>query len=331
MPLLTNIKECVIKINKVIKGDNKTYNALIERAIKIRKLRKFYKSSNEEKKLPKQKMLVYMADGKCMHGGNTDRLRAMASAFYFAKKHNLIFKIFHTSPFDLNEIFTPSKYDWSIDADSISYNNKQSKPVLLYRDDFDNNIALENQIDNEHFQFHLYSNVDSLENNFGELFNELFSPAYALKKELDIFENLSNEKYISISFRFQNLLGDFKEWKFKELKNDSDKKKLCGDALACIKNLFEKTQKRILVTADSPHFLEMAKALDYVVTVPGKSLHIDYNKSNDVKDYIKSFVEFILISRASHIYFYQNKKFKTYPSNFPQYAAKLANKTCEFI
>ena len=59
------------------------------------------------------------------------------------------------------------------------------------------------------------------------------------------------------------------------------------------------SQNKILVTADSPTFLAEAAKLPNVVTVKGESVHIDFNSSKNAADYLKSFTEFFLISRAT--------------------------------
>lgn len=324
-----NIKEKFIAFSRIVLGDDKTHDKLIERGIEIRGFKKFYSEENKAIELPERQTLIYMADGKYMHGGPTDRIRAMVSAYDFAQKHNLDFKINHTSPINLNEILEPNNYDWQIKPENISYNASQAKPLLLYRDDFDNTRALERQLDH-HRQFHLYSCVDTIGNEFGLLFNELFKPSRELEKALDNYKDALNEDYISISFRLQNLLGDYTEWKFKSLESDAQKKELMERALQAIEDVSGKNNAaKILVTADSPLFLEQASHLQNVVTVKGKSIHIDFNSSQDAQDYLKPFVEFLLISKAKKIYLYHNKKYNTYLSNFPKYAAKLGNANFE--
>lgn len=320
-----NIKEKIIAVSRHLLGDEKTYDRLIDRGIEIRGFRKFYSEENASVSLPERKSLIYMADGKYMHGGPTDRIRAMVSAYDFALKHGFDFKINHSSPVNLENFLVSNKYDWTIDASDISYNSKQSKPLFLYREDFDNVTALERQLD-EHRQFHLYSCVDTVQEDFSKLFSELFKPSKELATALEPYEEILNEPYISVSFRLQNLLGDYTEWKFQPLGNEKQKKELIDSALDAIKTIAKANDvKKILVTADSPLFLEQAKLLENVVTVNGKSIHIDFNSSQKISDYIKPFIEFLLISKSKKVYLYHNKKYNTYMSNFPKYAAKLGD------
>lgn len=328
------LKEVVIRIARCILGENRVHDYLIRRGIELRHLNDGYESHEErhnlEERRASQQALVFMADGKWMHGGLTDRLRGMTSAYKFAKEHHLDFKIFHTSPFLLQEIMQPNKVDWAIGETEISHDSAVAKPVLLYREDFENVSALERQLDASHEQFHLYSCIDTVNEKFPEYFNELFKPSPILEKELEQYSELLGASYTAISFRFQNKLGDFKEFTFKELK-EADKQELMNAALDALKREVTNSREKILVTADSPTFLAEAKKLQNVVTVQGKSIHIDFNSSKNATDYLKAFTEFFLISKAAKAKLYRNRKYETYPSNFPKYAALLGNVPYEIM
>ncbi len=334
------LKEALIYIARFLIGEAKTHDYLIRRGLRVRHLSKYYnKSQNtnvpeEISRCSKKKQtLVYMADGKWMHGGLTDRLRGMVSAWKFAKEHDLNFKIFHSSPIFLEKIFAPAKIDWPISEKDLQWDSSFSKPVLLYREDFENTHVLERQLDSWHKQFHLYSCIDSVGDEFPDLFNELFTPSDMLLNELDKYRNLHPKSYGAISFRMQNLLGDFPEGKFGELSSDKDKESLMTSAIKALNHVIQEHPEweKVLVTADSPKLLAQASKLSKVVTVSGKSVHIDFNNSKTEQDYLKAFVEFILISKAEKAFLYCNRKFKTYPSNFPKYAAKLGNIPFELI
>jgi hypothetical protein len=337
-------KEVVIRMARRILGEERVHDRLIERGIKLRHLQDGYAECAESREESESRdggesrqTLIFMADGKWMHGGLTDRLRGMASAYKFATEHNLDFKIFHTSPFLLQEILQPNKVDWIIDEHEISHNCEIAKPVLLYREDFNNDSALERQLDSRHKQFHLYSCVDTVGEEFPKYFNELFKPSPLLENELTHYSELLGESYTAISFRFQNKLGDFKEFTFKEL-SEKGKRKLLNAAMKMLNTAPETTSggtmpkcEAILVTADSPTFLAEAEKMPNVVTVKGKSIHIDFNSSKNATDYLKAFTEFFLISRASNAKLYRNHKYKTYPSNFPRYAAMLGHVPYEIV
>jgi len=342
-------KEIVIHIARHVFGEKRVHDYLIQRGIELRHLREGYAENNHhverreagtaKTKNFNRQTLIFMVDGKWMHGGLTDRLRGMASAYKFATEHHLDFKIYHTSPFLLQEILQQNKTNWIIGESEISKECTKAKPVLLYREDFDNDSALERQLDATHEQFHLYSCVDTLGEKFPEYFNTLFKPSPLLEKELAYYNELLGTNYTSISFRFQNMLGDFKEFTFKELPS-AGKQELLDNALKALKNeITEASQTpqitqgtpKILVTADSPTFLEQAAKFPNVVIVKGTSIHIDFNSSKNATDYLKAFTEFFLISKAAKAKLYRNRKYKTYPSNFPKYAAKLGHVPYEIM
>ena len=342
-------KEVFIRTARRVFGEKRVHDYLIKRGIKLRHLNEGYENSDtcsevynvseNHEDCENRQTLIFMADGKWMHGGLTDRLRGMTSAYKFAKEHNLDFKIFHTSPFGLQEILQPNKVNWIIGENEISHNCEIAKPVLLYREDFNNDSALERQLDSNHKQFHLYSCVDTVGKEFPIYFNELFKPSLILEQELAHYGKLLGESYTAISFRFQNKLGDFKEFTFKEL-SEKGKRKLSNAAMNVLKKetphpvgheKSDTTLRKTLVTADSPTFLAEAEKLPNVVTVKGKSIHIDFNGSKNATDYQKAFTEFFLISRASKAKLYRNRKFKTYPSNFPKYASLLGNVPYEIV
>jgi len=324
-------KEIVIRVARFFFGEKRTHDYLIRRGIELRKLKNGYTDNSEKKdktastNAPKtnRQQLIFMADGKWMHGGLTDRLRGMASAYNFAVEHHLDFKIYHVSPIKLQDILVPNKVNWLISEAEIARETSIAKPVLLYREDFDNDSALERQLDTTHTQFHLYSCIDTLGEKFPERFRELFKPSPLLSQELEHYGSLLGTGYKSYSFRFQNKLGDFREFTFKEI-STAEKKELLDAAINALKKEACNTDK-ILVTADSPTFLAEASKIRNVVVVKGTSVHIDFNSSSKTTDYLKAFTEFFLISKASKAELYQNKKFRTYPSNFPKYAALLGN------
>ena len=320
------INEVFIRALRILCGNDKTHIFLLKRGIKVRKLKDYYTSDEPKLHLHGKKALVYMADGKWMHGGNTDRFRGMVSAFDFAEKHDMNFRIFHTSPFPLQEVLVPNDVDWIIEENELSYNSDEAKPVLLYRDDFDNVKALEKQTESNHHQYHLYSCIDSAGERFPELFHRLFKPSPLLEKQILHYKQTLGSKYLSVSFRFQNLLGDYQEYQFKEL-GANDKERLVQAATSALDKICLDNPEygKILVTADSPSFLSKLSNNPRFIIVSGESKHIDFNPNLDSENFTKAFVEFFLISEAQKAILYSNREFSTYPSNFPKYAARLGN------
>ena len=80
-----------------------------------------------------------------------------------------------------------------------------------------------------------------------------------------------------------------------------------------------------MVTADSEKFLSRAKNLNNVYIVPGKTGHIDYDRSDDVN--MKTFLDFFLISKAKAVYLAKGPGM--YNSAFAKTAALVNNRPFE--
>lgn len=131
---------------------------------------------------------------------------------------------------------------------------------------------------------------------------------------------------MSVTFRFQQLLGDFKEGNFPELPKE-EKDKLIEKSIEAIKKVKQENpkSKKILVTSDSVTLLNRASELDFVYVIPGELVHMGY--SNDGKDeqkHLKSFLDFFMIARADRVYF--AKAPMIYGSTFALTASKVYNK-----
>ncbi|MCF0215413.1 MAG: hypothetical protein HUK21_02945 [Fibrobacteraceae bacterium] len=322
------VKETILKVIGYLVGKKKVHHYLIGRGIKLRNLQSFY-SSKAPKTLQEEtkSTLIFMVDGKCLHGGIADRFKGMLSAYAFAKKHNLEFRIHHIFPFPLEQIFLSSQYQWQIAADKISYNSDEAKPILLYREDYDTEEALLWQIKSRHKQYHLYSCAACMDTDYNQAFHELFEFQPFFQNILDQYKAKLGGAYTAVSFRFQNLFGDFPEWKFQPLTSDLAKKDLLERALEALQQIQKNNHgNKILVTADSTFFLKHVARIEKVVTVQGESVHIDFpQKETSVDPFLKSLVEFFLISKAQQSTLYRDLKYNTYPSGFPEYAAKLGN------
>lgn len=131
---------------------------------------------------------------------------------------------------------------------------------------------------------------------------------------------------MSITYRFQQLLGDFKEGNY-EVLPVSKRDEIIERCLGFIKKIRQKHQDvdKILITSDSQTFLQRAKEKnEYVYTIPGNVYHIDYTNNKENFAYMKSFVDLFMLSEAKMVYNYVTGKM--YPSGFPSIAAKIGNK-----
>lgn len=307
---------------------NKPWIRRIVDCIKEMRLYHYYAKAKEPAN-NQERIIIYMADGRMKHGGLADRLCGMISAYNYSKKNGYQFKIHYINPFNIKEIFVPNTYNWQIMEDDISYNSKDSRPVYVsclskYHEAeryFNNKIGAK-----VYKQIHLYTNARYFyKKEFSEFFNELFRPSYLLKSVLKENEQRLPEHYISLTFRFQQLLGDFKEDGFPTLKSEKEKQMLINKCMKCLIKLRNEQNLPVLVTSDSVTFLREAEKLENIYTIPGSFKHMEYVTGLvDISEIIKSYVDFFMLAKADTIYLCN--LLPLYKSRFAETASFVYNK-----
>lgn len=286
-----------------------------------------------------QKRVVCIFDGKTKNGGLADRLRGIVSVYEVCKEQNLDFKILFTSPFNLSEFLVPNKVDWRINEEELNYNTNVTD--ICYIDTLtgsDYEAAKQKKWFRKEFkkqykEFHIRTNaLFSYKGHYSSLFHELFRPSEKLQASINKQKEILNHEYISTSFRFMNLLGDFNETT--ELHNKLTKEeqdKLITINIKQLHNLHNKyPHLRILVNSDSTTFLQEAKKIDYVYVIPGNVTHIDAeNNCNKYDIYEKTFIDFFMIANAQKIYLMRTGQM--YNSGYPYAASKIYDKPFEKI
>lgn len=308
------------------------YNTFTSQLDYRRSLAKYYSSHTEEEYISPS--IIYMADGKIIHGGLADRIRGMVTLYVFSKKKGIDYRIYFTSPFLLSDYLEPNLFDWQIDKRELSYNSSVSKAVIVKNNRIDNDIYLEKRLGKYvgKVQLHVYTNASSKNVDFKKEFAELFKPSGALNAALETNMRALREEYVSITFRFQQLLGDFKEGNYRKL-DDSDKTKLIERCDQFVNEVRQNhsTMNKILITSDSVSYLKHAtEKFNFVYTIPGVVLHIDYTNNGAGLAYMKSFVDLFMLSRAKKLY-----SFSTGPmykdSGFAELAAAIGGNPYERI
>lgn len=191
---------------------------------KTRKYLKKYYSRREIVPANSQKTLIYMVDGRAYSGGISDILKGVVSMFKFSKEIGFDFRINFCFPFDLRDYLEPNEYDWAVSGEEISYNSEYSVPLWLYLSmgkSRDFIIEYEKKVlhrfirkNKEKQQFHIYTNSEwAWTDEYSRLFNELFKPGSALQEVISRQKKKLGNEYISMTFRFQQLLGDFEAQK----------------------------------------------------------------------------------------------------------------------
>lgn len=292
-----------------------------------------YYSDDAPRARNEQKMIVSMVDGRMQHGGMADRLRGIVSAYYVAKKLGYDFRIHFVFPFRLEHYLVPAQVDWRVNDDELSYNTRDAAPMFCGS----NGTFVERGFQELWFkkryraatkQLHVYTNALLLPRGrgFHDCFAELFRPSEPLQKALEQYSEPLRDGYYSMTFRFQQLLGDFREEQQFTILPPSEREKLMARCVEQIDKVYSrlKQKKTILLTADSRTFLDYAsQRLDYVYVVPGTVAHMDWMTDIPFDVNLKSFIDFYMISRAERAYLLQTGKM--YNSGFPRRAAQVGN------
>ncbi|MDR0811392.1 MAG: hypothetical protein LBN23_03835 [Paludibacter sp.] len=283
--------------------------------------------------LPAPSIIFFTEKGK-WHGGFADRMKGIVTLFHYCLVKNIEFKIYYTFPFELSNFLQPNEYDWIIrDSKSIIYNRSEAKFVSIIGDGTINRLT---KLKTKK-QIHAFANRDvvNLLNDYyktsytwGELFNMLFKPTDKLQAAIDEKLKIIDGKYICAVFRFQNMLGDFAEYQYKPLSEDK-KEILIEKCKKAVSDLQKNENQRILVTSDSETFLKSLKNLPNVFSFPAKVVHIDNGENETYNVYMKSFLDFYLLSASEKIYSIGTAEM--YKSEFPLYAAKVNNIAFERI
>lgn len=286
-----------------------------------------------------ENVIIYMVQPETtFSGGLSDRLRGITSISGECKRKNLPFKIVF-EPLHLQDYLVPNQYDWQIEAKNICWDLKKVYPctLLTYNNNLENSAQINAQkkilqyyLNKSYKQIHIYSNMAIADNDFSVLFNELFRPSERLQNQIDYHLNKlgGEKKYISLTFRFRQLLGDFKEGGY--ILPESERE---AYILKCIKGVVELhlryPTERILVTSDSKMFLDRLCHLEYVYVIPGKVVHMGFTFDASQDTYIKSFIDYFMLSNAKKVFQMTDKLL--FRSGFPKRAAMLTNAPYEEI
>lgn len=271
-------------------------------------------------------LYVSLVDNRRNSFGLTDRLKGIVSLYAFSKVKQVQYKCNFVHPFLLSSFLAENQYQWKVREHEVSSNPKQVRIMILQGEAGKRLLQY-----NSPKQLHAYMNRDYLplinktyhENfDWGTLFNELFKPTPLLQDQLTLNLQRTGASYIGCVFRFQSLLGDFKEYDFPTLNSDAQYALIeqCLRELLVIKTQYGKP---ILVTSDSSKFLQIAAKQKGVMAMEGRVVHLDCTSDEDTAVYMKSFVDFFMLAQAERIFSIGTSKM--YPTEFPLYAAKINN------
>lgn len=296
-------------------------------------------STNEPIKAIERKRVICIYDGKTKNGGLADRLRGIVSVYKICKEQGLEFKIIFNSPFKLEKFIAPNIVDWHIAEQELNYNTKITDVCYIDTLTGSNYEAgkqeewFTKEFRKGYKEYHVRTNaIFSYKSDYSTLFNELFTPSSRLQASIDREKSNLGTQYISTSFRFMNLLGDFNETTgiCAQLPK-GEKEELIEKNLKQLEALHKQfPEKKILVNSDSVTFLKHASNFEFVYIIPGNVTHIDANGYNDEYEvYEKTFLDFLMIANAEKIYLLRTGNM--YNSGYPYAASLIYNRSFEKV
>jgi len=294
-------------------------------------------SEDAPKAKNREKLVIFMADGVMHHGGLCDRLKGIISVYSICKSKNIPFRIFFVSPFPLYDYLLPNQYDWKIDESDICRHKKEALPVFCGNNGTHVETPflrrwLVKNVKKDFKQIHIYTNVPLIKNKkFSILFNELFKPSDEIIRSIKDFKSQIKPNYVTASFRFSKLLGDFKDEAYSVL-DEEDRISLMNQAKDEIIKLREKVgeEKDIVLMSDSSTFIKYTTTqLPYVKFIPGVPVHMDFANSSEKASFMKDFLDLLVISEADDVYLFKNPQM--YNSAFPRIGALIGNRPFHLI
>lgn len=274
--------------------------------LKSSSLVKYYLHLPKGKSAIRKCEVVVMFDGRLKHGGISDRLWGILSIYKYCILNSLPFKIYFEHPFRLSDYLVPSHENWEISKSELNFDLKHARPKfisMVSADWKEMGEILKKKLKSHKYQQHIYTNTRILsKEEFGDYFHELFKMSATLKENFEKYRRLFPENYISLTFRFQQLLGDIKEGNFKTLTSDKEKIELQNKCREVIVKLKNERQLPVFLTSDSITFLEYVEDIEDVYLIKEKIIHPDFDDSPTSRVYLKSFLDLFLIANADEVY-----------------------------
>lgn len=294
----------------------------------------------EPRNTPTPKAVVSVITDCHYNPGLCDKLRAILSIYTLCKKKRIPFQIYWYFPFDLKEYLSPNRYKWDMSENEMKWDSNATyfevdRKPLLFQKTIDRrcvNYAIRRFFNHkpECTQLHIYSNAIFGTRHFKKSFDELFKPSPRLQDELDGHLKTIGGGYVSVSLRFMELLGDFKDQEaVSQSLPEDEQEALIERCMEQLKRIIHREAKgrRVFVASDSRKFLDRAATLPEVYTVPGDIVHVRYRGSEEA--YMKTFVDLLLLRGADKRFLL--KTGKMYNSGFPKFASWIGNHKFKLI
>ena len=289
-------------------------------------------------------LVVCMCDGRFRSGGLGDRIHGILSLYVFCKDKSIPFKVNFCEPFRLKEYLEPNEVDWDIEPEELCYDLQGTKPIMMACSFKVNGGTQQQEADymyrylenvikkNSRKEYHIYTNMHYAcrPDMYSVLFHKLFKPSKPLVDAINWNKKQIGCKYISVTLRFQNLLGDFAEGKYPTLPSNKQNM-LIAKVKVKIEELHARKhpETKVLVTSDSRRFLDEIDQEDWTYTIPGKLVHMSYTPIHDFETHLKSFVDLFMLADAEKLYLLVTDDM--FHSGFAESAALINNRPYEVI
>lgn len=287
-----------------------------------------YDSKNDEDRVTPG--VICILDGSFTHGGLTDRIRGILSAYKEASRRNLPFYIFWKHPFPLEHYLLPNEVDWRIPECRVCRLRKYSRMVVADDlTDSENRLRLKAAFLSRKRQLHLYTNADIARGDYRTLFSTLFKPSAVLQEAIEFHKKKMTPKYHAFAFRFLTLLNDFTDFKVPPL-SEREQEELIEKVTSELKRLIKDVpaDKSVFITGDSIRFLNHVRNIDpRIYIVEGEVKHIDLDQHISQRSELKTFVDQFLLMGAEKVTLLRTGRM--YKSGFSRFAAEVGG--AEFV
>lgn len=298
------------------------------------RLRWKYHRHNTKRQADEKPAVICMLNGRTHHAGLADRLYGIISVFRAARELGYDYRICFTSPFELSDYLIPNRHNWLIDKSQI--NDSEATPVFIRALNPPHNDKRHHQLIKalkkvQTKQVHVYSNLKTIDGEeLAMLFKTLFKPSPRLSEAMQPHAEALGSNYASVSFRFQQLLGDFTDVGAREPLSKQDRKALVNKCLSALDNLYNNIghkYPKLLVASDSSSFLKEAAKRQYVYVIPGEVAHIQFSSAADA--HLKTFMDLIMIASARESFLIKSPVM--YNSGFPRLGSDLGGHSFSII
>jgi len=255
------------------------------------------------------------------HPGLADRLKAITSCYYLAKRSGYSFLLIDQTQCGLSEFLIPEQTSLLADSSELEYSIRDTKLFFYSAARWKITSQL---IPGKQYHCYCYQGDDLFYHNGGDyigqfrvLFNELFTPTKVLS-QLIKSTGLEEKQYVAIHARFVNSLGSFESKRYPSLPLQ-DRERLIERCLSAIKEICDTQSMPVVLFSDSALFLQRSSILPVITLDSTNIAHISLDNNQDAL--AKTYLDFMLISRAAKVIRLCSNERELHLTNYSYYAA----------